>query len=123
MRSVEELRRVSGYADRPSDFADLIRMLDGELRLITPVDPEGSVDAASPAQGLGGCHFQLTHDYLVHAAAGLAQPQAPRDAAGPGGAVADRAGVGLGRQARGPLPALAARVGEHPAIDPPRGVE
>ena len=48
MRSIEELREVSGYADRPADFADLIRMLDSELRLITPVDPEGSVDRGCP---------------------------------------------------------------------------
>ena len=67
MRSVEELREVSGYADRPADFADLIRMLDGELRLITPVDPEGSVDEEVPAHAPGGRYFQLTHDYLVHA--------------------------------------------------------
>ncbi len=67
MRSIEELREVSGYADRPADFADLIRMLDGELRLITPVDPEGSVDEEVPAHAPGGHYFQLTHDYLVHA--------------------------------------------------------
>ncbi len=43
MRSVEELRDASGYADRPRDFDDLIRILDPELRLITPTDPEGVV--------------------------------------------------------------------------------
>jgi serine/threonine protein kinase/formylglycine-generating enzyme required for sulfatase activity len=67
MRSVEELRDVSGYANRPSDFADLVRMLDSELRLITPVDPEGSVDDDVPSPVPGGRCFQLTHDYLVHA--------------------------------------------------------
>jgi serine/threonine protein kinase/formylglycine-generating enzyme required for sulfatase activity len=67
MRSVEELRQVSGYADRPSDFTDLVRMLDSELRLITPVDPEGPVDGEIPAPAPGGHYFQLTHDYLVHA--------------------------------------------------------
>ncbi len=67
MRSVEELRDVAGYANRPSDFADLIRMLDSELRLITPVDPEGSVDDDVPSPEPGGRYFQLTHDYLVHA--------------------------------------------------------
>ena len=41
MRSAEELRDASGYADRPRDFDDLLRILDPELRLITPTDPEG----------------------------------------------------------------------------------
>ena len=67
MRSVEELRQVSGYAERPLDFADLIRILDNELRLITPADPEGSMDEDSPALPIGGLYYQLTHDYLVHA--------------------------------------------------------
>ena len=30
-----------GYASRPKDFDDLIRILDSEIRLITPTDPEG----------------------------------------------------------------------------------
>ena len=47
MRSEEELREASGYADRPRDFADLIHILDPELRLITPTDPEGSDDDQS----------------------------------------------------------------------------
>src|SRR5262249_33920894 len=41
MRSFVELLAASGYASRPKDFDDLIRILDGELRLITPTDPEG----------------------------------------------------------------------------------
>ena len=41
MRSREELVHVSGYANRPNDFDDLIRILDSEIRLITPTDPEG----------------------------------------------------------------------------------
>ena len=42
MRSRQELLEASGYANRPRDFDDLIRILDPELRLITPTDPEGS---------------------------------------------------------------------------------
>ena len=42
MRSEAELREASGYAGRPRDFEDLICILDRELRLITPTDPEGS---------------------------------------------------------------------------------
>ena len=66
MRSIEELREVSGYGAAPDDFADLIRMLDTELRLITPVDPAGSIDEGTPAPTVGGHSYQLTHDYLVH---------------------------------------------------------
>ena len=41
MRSYAELLEASGYAGRREDFDDLIRILDAELRLITPTDPEG----------------------------------------------------------------------------------
>ena len=41
MRSRSDLLEASGYANRPSDFDDLIRILDPELRLITPTEPEG----------------------------------------------------------------------------------
>jgi len=65
MRSRLELLEASGYASRPRDFDDLIHILDRELRLITPTDPEGS-----PGEGRqttpSGQYYQLTHDYLVH---------------------------------------------------------
>ena len=48
MRSIAELREVSGYASRPADFAELMHVLDRNLRLITPVDLEGSVDDDVP---------------------------------------------------------------------------
>src|SRR5437660_1355533 len=54
MRSIAELRDDSGYAERPADFLDLIRILDKDLRLITPVDPEGSVAADRPAGPAAG---------------------------------------------------------------------
>jgi serine/threonine protein kinase/formylglycine-generating enzyme required for sulfatase activity len=82
MRSEAELRQASGYADRPRDFAELIHMLDPELRLITPIDPEGEMQDERPSsqppadsQSLGKDpapepkreerYYQLTHDYLV----------------------------------------------------------
>ena len=65
MRSRQELLDVSGYADRPRDFGDLIHILDAELRLITPTDPEGSSsDNLAPLPS--GQYYQLAHDYLVH---------------------------------------------------------
>ena len=41
MRSYAELLEASGYGSRTRDFDDLIRILDSEIRLITPTDPEG----------------------------------------------------------------------------------
>jgi eukaryotic-like serine/threonine-protein kinase len=68
MRCYAELLEASGYGSRPKDFDDLIRILDNEIRLITPTDPEGkdaisdSVFQSQPGQK----YYQLTHDYLVH---------------------------------------------------------
>jgi serine/threonine protein kinase/formylglycine-generating enzyme required for sulfatase activity len=41
LRTQHELGAAAGYASRPKDFATLLRILDSELRLITPTDPEG----------------------------------------------------------------------------------
>ncbi len=65
MRSEGELQAASGYTDRAREFADLIHILDGELRLITPTEPAGSGDDPS-AVSPRGRYYQLTHDYLVH---------------------------------------------------------
>src|SRR5262249_19873045 len=68
MRSHADLLEASGYAGRLQDFDALLRILDGELRLITPTDPEGvdSGNAASTKAATGEKYYQLTHDYLVH---------------------------------------------------------
>jgi serine/threonine protein kinase/formylglycine-generating enzyme required for sulfatase activity len=67
MRSYSELLEASGYADRPDDFESLLHILDSELRLITPTDPEGAVDRpGSDLPPPGRLYYQLTHDYLVH---------------------------------------------------------
>jgi len=67
MRSRSELLQASGYGDRQHDFDDLIRVLDAEVRLITPTDPDGSDSAPAPssAEAVGHQYYQLTHDYLV----------------------------------------------------------
>jgi eukaryotic-like serine/threonine-protein kinase len=65
MRSRQELLDASGYATRPRDFDDLIHILDPELRLITPTDPEGSA-SENQATLPSGQYYQLAHDYLVH---------------------------------------------------------
>lgn len=68
MRSHAELLEASGYGNRRHDFDDLIRILDSELRLITPTDPEGKEadDDSVTHTEAGQKYFQLTHDYLVH---------------------------------------------------------
>ncbi len=70
MRSRDELFSISGCQSRPRDFDNLLRILDSELRLITPVDRQASStpsNAAGAARDLEsrGVYFQLTHDYLV----------------------------------------------------------
>jgi formylglycine-generating enzyme required for sulfatase activity len=61
---LEDLQQASGYANRDRDFADLIKILDGELKLITPVSMEGA-PAGSEDAGSNARLYQLTHDYLV----------------------------------------------------------
>ena len=66
MKSYDELLRVSGYSQKPEEFDDLMRVLDRELRLVTPTDPEGrSDDDDSRISEVGNKYYQLTHDYLV----------------------------------------------------------
>ena len=64
MRSHEELLGSSRYSARPKAFGDLLRILDSETRLITPIDPEG-IDESAEHSITGGKYYQLTHDYLV----------------------------------------------------------
>ena len=82
MRSHAELLEASGYGSRPKDFDDLIRILDSEIRLITPTDPEGkddggrmdaevktnanTFDSSIVPRPASFRYYQLTHDYLVH---------------------------------------------------------
>jgi formylglycine-generating enzyme required for sulfatase activity len=67
MRSYAILLEASGYAGRPRDFDELIRILDSEIRLITPTYPEGAdPDVSDPKVESSQKYYQLTHDYLVH---------------------------------------------------------
>jgi hypothetical protein len=84
-RSANELLKASGYATRRAEFAELMRILDAELRLVTPADAE---EARSAERGVRSAEehpshdevtapsaphsalcaprsYQLTHDYLV----------------------------------------------------------
>ncbi|MEZ6130239.1 MAG: protein kinase [Planctomycetaceae bacterium] len=80
-RSEAELIRACGYEDRPQDFDELLGILDGSLRLISPVDePAGSEltadipkaelpttkkPASAAADHIPQRSYQLSHDFLV----------------------------------------------------------
>ena len=66
VRTYDELFQASGYSRR-ADFDDLIELLDGEVRLITPADPTSVAFGQTPTEPppSHSRSFQLTHDYLV----------------------------------------------------------
>jgi len=69
MRSRDEILDASGYAKAADNFDTLMRILDSQTRLLTPIVPEtSSTDEASttPADHAPRPqYYQLTHDYLV----------------------------------------------------------
>jgi formylglycine-generating enzyme required for sulfatase activity len=65
LKSRKDLLEASGYIHRPRDFDDVTRILDAELRLITPTDPEGSSSEGQQTTFCGQ-YYVLAHDYLVH---------------------------------------------------------
>ncbi len=67
MQPAERLLECSGYAARPDDFRNLLQILNRELRLITPTEPEeAEAGTAEPSSTTSDRQFyQLTHDYLV----------------------------------------------------------
>jgi serine/threonine protein kinase/formylglycine-generating enzyme required for sulfatase activity/tetratricopeptide (TPR) repeat protein len=54
MQPQQKLLEVSGYGDRPKDFETLLRILDTELRLITPADPEADRETARQGDKVTG---------------------------------------------------------------------
>ena len=65
MRSYDELLVVSGYGSRLNEFDELLHILNCELRLISPIEPEGSESDGQTKTPVGEKYFLLTHDYLV----------------------------------------------------------
>ena len=60
------LQQAAGYVGRDGEFAELMGILDYELRMVTPVDVEGLIaDGREPPRSPREPHYQLTHDYLV----------------------------------------------------------
>ena len=66
MRADNELLAVSGYKNQPKHFESLIRILDSDLRLITPTEDAKDVNSADGSATTSNPFYQLTHDYLVH---------------------------------------------------------
>jgi len=65
-RPRRELLDASGYASRPKLFDELLRILDKQLFLITPIDQGGRLESdGGQATGSVERYYQLTHDYLV----------------------------------------------------------
>ncbi|MFK8110986.1 MAG: protein kinase [Rubripirellula sp.] len=75
LRSETELREIAGYAQGDEQFHQLIRVLDADLRVITPSDPLGDLEESSLPSAAGEMseswsssaerYYQLTHDFLV----------------------------------------------------------
>jgi len=66
VHSREELLKSSGCRNNPRQFDEVIALLDTELRLVTPTDPESlDAEAGSPPLAAREKKYQLTHDYLV----------------------------------------------------------
>ncbi|MFM7039460.1 MAG: bifunctional serine/threonine-protein kinase/formylglycine-generating enzyme family protein [Planctomycetaceae bacterium] len=66
-RSWDELITAAGYEQRPADFQAVLRILDAELRLITPVESVADSPETLPSGVSPSPTWQLAHDYLVGA--------------------------------------------------------
>jgi eukaryotic-like serine/threonine-protein kinase len=65
MRSHRELLYLSGYARRPDEFDDLLRVLEAEFRLISPTELERQDAKGGGPYSTVDRGYQLTHDHLV----------------------------------------------------------
>ena len=138
MRPASALREAAGYADRPADFAELMALLDNELRMVTPVDPSAeaartrrgrsrrptraavpasageppsSSSHAVPVRPRAETYYQLTHDYLVPPVRQWLTRKQRETLARPGRAAAGGDHGALARPPRVAPAALAARNG------------
>ena len=122
MRSQAELLQSAGGPDRARDFDETIRLLDGELRLITPTDPEGGgsgadASAAQP-QGQLARHYQLTHDYLVPSLREWLTRRQKENAPRPSRTAAGRSCGGVECAPGEPPPAVSGGIHGHPVAYP-----
>ena len=118
MRSYADLLEASGYAERPRDFDELIRILDNEVRLITPtevevIDPSDSASQVRDGGEILPANPRLPGPFAAHMADTQTEgnPSRPRRAA-PGGTVG-----GLECQAGKSTLAVALGMGNDPGVD------
>lgn len=64
MKSYDALLEACSYGERRADFDSLLGILDSEVRLITPTEPDASTEGQAPASSRHK-YYQLTHDFLV----------------------------------------------------------
>jgi hypothetical protein len=60
-QSVRELIAAAGFIGPPREFEAVLRVLDRELRLITPTEPPSDAGMNSGQD----VHYQLRHDFLI----------------------------------------------------------
>lgn len=66
--SKAQLLHVSGYEGRPTDFDEIVDILDRQLKLITPIDSANrSIDGEGQTATPDAECYQLTHDFLIPA--------------------------------------------------------
>ena len=66
MKSYQKLLEASEYGRRRDDFDAVLGILDGEVRLITPTEPDQSTDLKGDiSSDRDARYYQLTHDFLV----------------------------------------------------------
>ena len=63
-KSYSELLNASGYQNNQEDFRVLMRILDSDLKLISPIDSE-SIEKPDDNLESENQYYNLTHDYLV----------------------------------------------------------
>ena len=113
-----ELLDISGYGKKPRAFKELMRILDSETRLLTPMDLD-AIDSAGPAATPGSRYYQLTHDYLVPS---LRQWLTEKQRSTRSGRVElrlEERSQTVERQSRAAAVAVAAGVGFDPVVDAP----
>lgn len=69
MQPESVLKDAAGYEENTKAFHDMMRILETDLRLISPTDPIGGSNSDESQSGSVAevCHYQLTHDFLVPA--------------------------------------------------------
>ena len=63
-RTVKELQVLSGYGDDAKRFESLMAILEGQLKLISPVDVLDHSRTSAENRNME-LHYQLSHDFLV----------------------------------------------------------